>query len=352
MEMLVFSTPRWFSGNDRSTRWNPAVVGHDSVIAPPTILTRLARRRVFGKSPANAYLRLNQRVWEALPESVKRLRVVRFYGMFVHALAMAQRSRAQARSTFFLRNRPALDLLRRVIDRMPQDETIRIAVLGCSTGAEVYSVAWAVRSARPDLTIVLNAVDISAEAVDIAKSGTYSLAVSNVSGTPMLERMTPAEMDGFFERQGDVMSVKPSLRSGIQWHVGDVTAASTLDRLGPQDVVIASNFLCHMEPCDAETCLRGIARLVRPLGFLFVTGIDLDVRTKVARDLAWSPVQELLEEIHDGDPCARGQWPYHYAGLEPLDKTRDDWRLRYASVFELPEPRVGAARRPELLFVR
>ena len=65
---------------------------------------------------------------------------------------------------------------------------------------------------------------------------------------------------------------------------------------------MASNFLCHMPPTMAEECLRNIARLVRPGGYLFVSGIDLDVRTRVAQDLGWSPLQELLEEIPTETP--------------------------------------------------
>ena len=65
---------------------------------------------------------------------------------------------------------------------------------------------------------------------------------------------------------------------------------------------MANNFLCHMDASMAERCLRNIARLVSPHGYLFVSGIDLDIRTKVADDLGWNPLQELLEEIHEGDP--------------------------------------------------
>jgi hypothetical protein len=91
-----------------------------------------------------------------------------------------------------------------------------------------------------------------------------------------------------------------------------------------------------MPPPMAEDCLRNIARLARPDGYLFVAGIDLDVRTKVADDLGWSPVQELLEEIHEGDPVMKTYWPWHYAGMEPLNKKRADWKHRYAAVFQLP----------------
>ena len=98
---------------------------------------------------------------------------------------------------------------------------------------------------------------------------------------------------------------------------------------------MANKFLCHMGPPAAVRYLRNIARLVRPHGYLFVSGVDLDVRTKAARALAWRPLQELLEEIHEGDPCMKTFWPCHYAGLEPLNKRRKDWRLRYTAAFQV-----------------
>ena len=96
-----------------------------------------------------------------------------------------------------------------------------------------------------------------------------------------------------------------------------------------------------MSPPEAERCLRNVARLVSPSRYLFVSGVDLDVRTKVARELGWEPVQELLEEIHEGDPYLRRYWPGQYAGLEPLNKRRRDWRIRYAAAFQL-SPKASA----------
>jgi hypothetical protein len=57
--------------------------------------------------------------------------------------------------------------------------------------------------------------------------------------------------------------------------------------------------------------------------------------TKVAKELGWSPVQELLEEIHEGDPQMGSGWPFNYSSLESLNKRRRDWRLRYAAAFQL-----------------
>ena len=53
--------------------------------------------------------------------------------------------------------------------------------------------------------------------------------------------------------------------------------------------MVANRFLCHMQPAEAETCLRRLAGLVNPGGYLFVSGVDLEVRTKVARECGCGP---------------------------------------------------------------
>jgi hypothetical protein len=77
--------------------------------------------------------------------------------------------------------------------------------------------------------------------------------------------------------------------------------------------------------------------LLNPGGYLFVSGIDLDIRTKVARDLGWKPIRDLKEQIHDGDAYLRIDWPWKYWSLEPINKGRHDWKVRYASLFQLDE---------------
>jgi len=337
MGMIAVSAPRWFSGNDTFTKWNPDVVSRDPgcVIDSGSWLTRLVRFSVLGKSPVSAYLRLNQHLWNKLPSSLTILSPIRVYGNFLHSLAVIQRARAQAFSTFFLRNRPELELIRRLLDQKSKGDTLKIAVLGCSTGAEVYSLAWRIRSARPDLRLTMHAMDISRQAVEFAKRGVYSLTASQLASTAVFERMTASEMEEFFDRDGDLMTVKSWIKEGIDWQVGDAGEPEIVDALGPQEMVVANNFICHMDAPEAERCLRNIARLVMPHGYVFVSGIDLDVRTKVASDSGWRPVQELLEEIHEGDPCMRDLWPCQYGGLEPINKKRQDWRTRYAAAFQL-----------------
>jgi chemotaxis methyl-accepting protein methylase len=358
MTMLAFCRTGWFHRRDKFTRWNRNVVGD---IEPYPLnggpwLQRLVRVRIFGKSPTNAFLRLNNYVWDKLPAPVLRTGAFQSYGRCLHALVRIQHTRAQAHSTFFLRNRPELELIQRLVRAKNQGDTVKVAVLACSTGAEVYSIAWAIRTARPDLKVLIHAVDVSRDAVEHARRGVYPLNAklildstrdymaaghwrvgepgSGIVDSEIFERLTPVEKSEFFDIQGDAAVIKNWLKEGIEWGVADVRAPELRDRMGLHDIVVANNFLCHMESPEAEECLRNIGRLVDAHGVLFVSGVDLDIRQKVARDLGWQPVDELLEQIHDGDSCLRGQWPFQYAGLEPLNKDRTDWKMRYAAAFQ------------------
>jgi SAM-dependent methyltransferase len=206
----------------------------------------------------------------------------------------------------------------------------------------------------------MHAVDISEKIVAFAERGVYSLSGSldapkgpndeaiNERGdvtrntaidqsAPLFERMTDNEVEAIFEVQGDQARVRSWLMEGIIWLRGDAGDPELVGVLGPQDIVVANRFLCHMEPAAAERCLRNIARLVKPGGHLFVSEIDLDVRTRIARSMGWKPVPHLIRDIREGDPSLRRGWPLEYWGLEPFCDDRSDWTIRYASVFQVGE---------------
>jgi SAM-dependent methyltransferase len=266
---------------------------------------------------------------------VRALDLIRSYGAWLHVLVCLCVRRQQYFGTFFLRNRPALELFRRLCERKVHGATLRIAVLGCSIGAEVYSILYTIRSARPDLRIDLIALDISKEILSFAERGVYDPDASVFVGASIFERLSAHEKREIFDWEGEQAKVKSWLREGITWKFGDAADSELLSVVGFQDIVVGSNFLCHMASVDAEKCLRNMARLVRPGGYLFVSGVDLDVRTKVALDLGWKPIPELIAEIHDGDPSVRAEWPWQWWGLEPLDQRRPDWQIRYAAVFQV-----------------
>jgi SAM-dependent methyltransferase len=309
----------------------------------------------FVKKCLGGYLSVSRRIWVRLPDAVRFRWPGRAYGRHLHSLVCLHAERHQNHSTFFLRNRPELELMCRLLKDRPRGCRLNLAVVACSKGAEVYSILWAIRSARPDLQVKVQAMDISQEIVEFAQRGVYTRTGrvptpgSNGNGAPdsmdatwrdqsvsIFERMTDKEVESVFELNGNEARVRSWLKEGITWLTGDANDPELPGNLGPQDIVVANRFLCHMAAPAAEKCLRNIARLVTPGGHLFVTGIDLDVRTKVARDLGWTPVSDLLREVHEGDVSLKEGWPLHWWGVEPFCHDLADWKIRYASVFRIP----------------
>jgi chemotaxis methyl-accepting protein methylase len=303
------------------------------------------------------YLSTSRSIWGRLPLRLTSWRLIRAYGLHVHKMIQCHEERWQRLGTFFFRNRSELQLLIRLLGHKRQGSTLDVAILACSKGAEVYSFSYAIRCGRPDLNLRLRAMDIDEDVLRFAAGGTYSLVRQDAPDDPnsspsaagadvaiktyrdqhrsIFERMSSGEREELFDQTGTEVKVKARFRDGITWQLGDAGAPDLSDVLGFQDIVVANRFLCHMHPDEAERCLRNLARLVKPGGYLFVSGVDLGVRSKVARELGWEPVTESIQEIHEGDPSLRRDWPLEYWGLEPFDQSRVDWKIRYASVFRL-----------------
>jgi chemotaxis methyl-accepting protein methylase len=284
-----------------------------------------------------------------LPESVRSSPLGRAYAGHLHRLVRLHVERGQNHSTFFLRNQAELELMRRLVDKKPQGSRVNLCVLGCSNGAEVYSILWSLRSARPDLKISTLALDISQDILNFAERAVYSLTTPEVVKTPngdmmldVFERISREEMESVFDLQPDRAVVKPWLKEGITWLCQDALDSGLQSRLEPQDIVVANRFICHMNIPEAEKCLRNVSRLVKPGGYLFVAGIDVDVRMAVAKAMSWKPVTDLMRQVHEGDPSLTNGFPWEYWGLEPFSIKRPDWQIRYASVFQIGEPRVDS----------
>lgn len=327
-----------------------------SLIARDEVLKALTKSRIVHKL-WGTYLSQARWMWNRLSPYVRDLPLGRAYARYLDRLVRMHATRRQEFATFFLRNRPELELLRRLADQRRAGSPFSVSVLACSKGAEVYSIAWAIRTMRSDLQLRITAVDISPEIIDFAARGAYSLHSSDAVARSdeevnrnrgliswntsrgqnawMFERMSKEEIEEMFEVQGDRASVRPWLQQGIAWVCGDAGDPRLRATIGLHDIVLANRFLCHMKPEEARQCLINVAQLVRPGGYLFVSGVDLDVRTQVARELGWEPVMDLIRETHDGDASIRRGWPLEYWGLEPLDDGRADWQVRYASAFRL-----------------
>ena len=92
------------------------------------ILAKTANLEVLGKSPVGFYLRINKRIWQSLPSGARNFYPVRCYGAWLHTLVRLHANRRQYFGTFFLRNRPALELMRRLAQQKVHGSTLRISV--------------------------------------------------------------------------------------------------------------------------------------------------------------------------------------------------------------------------------
>src|SRR4051794_37677899 len=90
------------------------------------------------------FWRANKWLWNHLPVSWRATRLIYWYGAFLHFIIRRRSTRNQFHGTYFLRNRPELKLICELINKRPTGSSVRLGVLGCSNGAEVYSILWAV----------------------------------------------------------------------------------------------------------------------------------------------------------------------------------------------------------------
>src|SRR5215475_5853192 len=145
-----------------------------------SILVVIGRVRLFRRVVGRPFLSANEWLWHRLPSFLIKRRFICRYGSFLHSLVKLRSPRTQFHGTFFFRNRPELQMMLALAASKAKGSRLRISVLACSNGAEVYFILWTIRSARPDLKVMVDALDISSEIVEIAKAGIYSLEANDL----------------------------------------------------------------------------------------------------------------------------------------------------------------------------
>ena len=68
-----------------------------------------------------------------------------------------------------------------------------------------------------------------------------------LTGTDIFERMTETEIMELFDRDGDVVTVKPWIKEGIKWQVGDV--AVTQEHRGERRASYVVEFYLEQPSC-------------------------------------------------------------------------------------------------------
>jgi len=237
-------------------------------------------------------------------------------------------------TTFFYRNGPQVEaLFDEVFPQFKDQSTIRVRCWECAIGAEPYTLAIEHdRRKISDYALAIEAFDRDPELIQGAIQAEFNEMEIFYDGLGHM----PRELLGpYFTRNEDgnyllIERVRHNVLFGIADFLSD-----RCTKLPPADVVLAQNVLIHLEPEQAAAAFRNVVAQTAAGGVLAVGGCDLDHLVGFAREHHLDPIEARLEEIHDGWRARRNQ-PNAKHGLGPLDRSQNDWRVRYCSLFQKP----------------
>jgi chemotaxis protein methyltransferase CheR len=247
-------------------------------------------------------------------------------------IALLTDSRPNNNFTRFLRLPTQFEALSGpVIDFLFMDRTkkkLKITVLGCSSGAEPYSIASVLRNRHPDLPFAIYAYDIDRASIDKAINARY--AYEEVFKA---EYMTADFVNATFDREKDFFIIKNDIRKSVHFDVTDVLNPELKERLGTSDIVYAQHMLIHLKPHKAVQAFNNICNLLNPKAALFIAGIELDILAKMTRKNNLMPLEYKIENIYKEVETYGPGWPYIYFGVEPFMTVKKDWKRRYSTIF-------------------
>lgn len=275
-------------------------------------------------------LSLNKSLWKKTSNDFHHTRLGLTWGRMIFALVLLRGGRNQLTTTYFFRNRTELRMLTEIVESLAKNQEVKITIIGCSSGAEVYSIINTLQKNIPSLRFEMRAYDIDEPTLEKAKIGIYP------AGSRELSKCSQEEITEIFNKDGESFKVKDQYTKIVHWELNDPTREPVISSIPKQDLVIANRLLFHMSKNEQRRAMRAISSMVRSGGYISVVGADLDVRTQIAEELEWKPLINYIEDVHAGDETMTCDWPFKYWGLEPIDKKYKKWELRYCSFFQVP----------------
>jgi chemotaxis protein methyltransferase CheR len=282
---------------------------------------------------------MSGKIWKWLVEVLSRVPILggpiqrRAWYPYRHQWLLLASSRENHTFTQFVRLPHQLEALAGpVVDFLrPKDSVkpIRVVVFGCSNGAEPYSMASTLMSRRPDISFEIFATDIDPGMIEKAVAARYTR--EEVAKNHFVDSTFIATT---FLAKDEVLEVRPEIRLRTRFQIADVLDEGFVAAIEKADIVVAQNFLYHLERKQARAAFAHMCAVLKPRSALFVDGMDLDIRYALSKKAGLVPLDSLISEIHnDGLVLRGGPWPWQYWGLEPLNTARKDWKRRYATIF-------------------
>lgn len=205
------------------------------------------------------------------------------------------------------------EVLPRLIAARRDVRSLRIWSIGCSNGAEPYSVAILLRELLHDddinsWRISLTGGDISEKALSAARGARYNAWA--------LRTMGPEDRAKYFDRDGQTWVLKREFRSMVRFERQNI-----LDLLSPApplewtdfDLILCRNVLIYFSPEQAVELSTALSRRLAPDGVLFLGHAEATLATNPALWQAM-PRSAPTEFVQALQPLTAVQ-PFVYAPL-------------------------------------
>lgn len=161
--------------------------------------------------------------------------------------------------TAFFRDPPVFEQLRIELQRFASESKRGLYVwsIGCSEGAELYSLAMILDDLGLLKDSYLLGTDCRSDALEQARDGVYDLSQTRWVPEPFVDK--------YFERNEKCMKVSASLRQSIRWRV-----ASVLDQpeAGTWDLVLFRNTAIYLRAESVRAIWSNLESIIRPGGLL------------------------------------------------------------------------------------
>lgn len=157
---------------------------------------------------------------------------------------------------------------------------LRVLSVGCSFGAEIYSVAMLLAEAQLLDHTALVAIDCREDAIAAARAGEF--------GTSAMAGLSAERLGRHFEATRTGWTVSASLRHRIDWQVVDATRHVPP---GPFDLVLCRNLLMYLRTSTADALCRQLARALTPAGYLVLGKAE-----RPPSDLALTPIARCVHQ--------------------------------------------------------
>lgn len=171
-------------------------------------------------------------------------------------------------TTRFFRDKSAFALLvekvfYELFKKIDEDGFVKIWLIGCSTGEEVYSLAILLNEYIEEHNIEVNlrifATDINKKAIATARKGIYSESITKDISSDLLKK--------YFRREGNSFVARQSIRTALIFTKHDVTQDPPYSGL---HLVICRNMLIYMQPVLQKKVLTIIQFSLKLNGYMLL----------------------------------------------------------------------------------